>query len=104
MPLHWNVDHNAHLVRLKSEGALRYPEVADYLKGVRTVRALRYRKMFDAREGYTDMNEQELMSYASAVFGYASLDRLGPYAVVVQDNFREAHGPMLHQLLLPPDR
>jgi len=36
--------------------------------------------------------------------GYASVDRLGPYAVVVRDNFGQALGPLLHQLLLPAGR
>jgi hypothetical protein len=104
MPLHWTVNHIDHLVTLKSEGVLRFPELADYLKGVRAARALRYRKMFDTREGYADLNHQELTSYACAIVGYATVDRLGPYAVVVHDNFGASLGPLLHQLLLPPGR
>ena len=104
MALHWTMDHAGQLVTLKSEGLLRFPEVMDYLKGLRAARALRYRKMFDARDGYSDLTQQELTLYAGAVVGYASLEQLGPYAVVVQDNFEQALGPMLHQLFLPPGR
>lgn len=104
MALHWNVDHARRLVTLKSEAVVRYSEIEDYMAALRGAGALSYRKLFDARDGHTEMTRQELMSYAGAIAGYSSIDRLGPYAVVVGRGSHRAHAPILTQMLVTETR
>lgn len=66
MPLDWTISHDERLVTLKSEGALRYDEIERYLACVSAEGAMPYRKLFDARGGRSELNEQQMMSYAGA--------------------------------------
>jgi len=100
MPLDWTISHDERLVTLKSEGALRYDEIERYLACVSAEGAMPYRKLFDARGGRSELNEQQMMSYAGSMSGYSQRDPLGPYAVVVGADRGRAHEPLLRLLIL----
>jgi hypothetical protein len=100
MPLNWNISHAEHLVTLTATGAISYNEVAAYLSAVSEGGALRYRKLFDAREGRNDLNSSQLIAYAGSVSGYSEMASLGPYAVVVGDDRGRGMAPLLRALFL----
>jgi len=104
MPLSWNILHDEQLVTLKTEGALRFADVAAYLDAVSAGGGISYRKLCDAREGYSDLNERELTSYLGAVAGYATVAPIGPQALVLTEASARAHEPMLRMLFLNKDR
>lgn len=100
MPLDWTISHDESLVTLRSEGALRYDEMERYLACVSAEGAMPYRKLFDARGGRSELNEQQMMSYAGNMSGYSQRDPLGPYAVVVDADRGRAHESLLRLLIL----
>ena len=104
MPLTWDIIHDEKLVRLKTAGALRFSDVTAYLEGVSAGGAIGYRKLCDARDGYSDMTERELTSYLGAVAGYSRLSPLGPQALVLTEASARAHEPMLRMLFLNRSR
>jgi hypothetical protein len=104
MPLHWDIIHDEQLVILKTEGALCFGDVTEYLEAVRDGGAIGYRKLCDARDGYSDMTERELTSYLGAVAGYSTITPLGPQALVLTEASARAHEPMLRMLFLNKDR
>jgi hypothetical protein len=104
MPLSWDIIHDEQLVILKTEGALRFSDVTAYLEAVSAGGAIGYRKLCDARDGYSDMTERELTSYLGAVAGYSKISPLGPQALVLTEASARAHEPMLRMLFLNRDR
>lgn len=104
MPLSWKIIHDEQLVALKTDGALRFDDVTAYLEAVSAEGAIGYRKLCDARDGYSDMTERELTSYLGAVAGYASVTPPGPQALVLTEASARAHEPMLRMLFLNRDR
>ena len=104
MPPSWKIIPDEQLVTLKTEGALRFSDVTEYLEAVSAAGAIGYRKLCDAREGYSDLNERELTSYLGAVAGYARVSPLGPQALVLTEASARAHEPMLRMLFLNRDR
>src|SRR5581483_2622243 len=104
MPLSWKIIHDEQLVTLKTEGALRFSDVTEYLDAISTAGATGYRKLTDAREGYCDLNQRELTSYLGAVAGYARVSPIGPQALVLTEASARAHEPMLRMLFLNRDR
>ena len=104
MPLSWNIIHDEQLVTLKTEGALRFADVAAYLEAVSAGGAIGYRKLCDARDGYSDMTERELTSYLGAIAGYTAVTPPGPQALVLTEASARAHEPMLRMLFLNRDR
>jgi hypothetical protein len=104
MPLSWDILHDEQLVTLKTEGALSFADVTAYLEAVSGGDAIGYRKLCDAREGYSDMTERELTSYLGAVAGYSSITPPGPQALVLTEASARAHEPMLRMLFLKRDR
>jgi hypothetical protein len=104
MPLRWDIRHDQQLVVLRTEGALCFGDVAAYLEAVSAAGAIGYRKLCDARDGYSDLTERELTSYLGAVAGYSTVTPLGPQALVLTEASARAHEPMLRMLFLNRDR
>jgi hypothetical protein len=105
MPISWKISHDERLVTVKSDGTLRYGDIKAYFTGMCEEGVLPYRKLFDARAGHTDLNDDEVGSYANDVFAVKRLGvSLGPYAIVVGDDQGEAHAPILRLLLLTRQR
>lgn len=104
MPLHWDILHDQQLVVLRTEGALCFGDVTAYLEAVSAAGAIGYRKLCDARDGYSDLTERELTSYLGAVAGYSTVTPPGPQAVVLTEASARAHEPMLRMLFLNRDR
>ncbi|HYD04635.1 MAG TPA: hypothetical protein VEC60_02875 [Reyranella sp.] len=104
MSLHWDILHDEQLVKLRTEGVLRFSDVTAYLEAVRDGGAIGYRKLCDAREGHSELTEAELLSYLGAVSGYSKLAPLGPQALVLTEASARAHQPMLRMLFVNEDR
>jgi hypothetical protein len=100
MPLHWKIARKKRLVRLHSEGVVRLEDMRAYLDALAFGRAFRYRKLFDARLGSSQMSESDALSYAGMVSGYATVSPFGPCAVVASDDSVVAHRPFITQLML----
>jgi hypothetical protein len=100
MPINWTVSHPERLVMLRTEGALDYGDVQASLAGVLAEGAQPYRKLLDAREGYTIMQDHEIAAYGAALKYQARVDNFGPYAIVVGSDEGHAHDPILSRLLL----
>jgi hypothetical protein len=104
MPLTWHISHQHRLVTLKIEGALRFSDAIAYLEDISSSGALGFRKLCDARDGFTDMTEGELWSYQGACSGYSEVAPLGPYALVLNDESARSHEPILKKLLVTTER
>ena len=104
MPLHWHILHDEQLVKLKTEGALRLDDVIVYLDALHHAGALGYRKLTDAREGYSDMTEGDLMSLLGMGAGYSQMKPLGPNAFIVSTESANAHRPVLQRLFVDKSR
>ena len=104
MPLSWDIIHDEQLVTLRTEGGLSFADLTAYLEAVSAGGGTSYRKLCDAREGYCDMTERELTSYHGAVAVYATLEPLGPQAVVLTEASARAFEPVLRMLFIRRDR
>jgi len=60
---------------------------------------MRYRKLLDAREGRSDLREDEVEAYTSELARQIWLDGLGPYAVVVGPDDGRAHESILNHFI-----
>jgi len=100
MPINWNVSHSEQLVELRIDGILHYGDYEGALTGVLAESAMPYRKLLDAREGYTALHEDEIEAYTSALAHQARLDNFGPYAVVVGPDEGRAHDSIQSRFLL----
>ena len=70
MLLYWQIQHSQKPVPLPTEGVLTFADVTQYLDNVSAESAIGYRKLTDAREGWSDMAEDELLAYLGAVSTY----------------------------------
>jgi len=99
MPLHCSISDEDHLVTMRTEGAVTLADLEGFITSMRTRSATSYRKLLDAREGHTALSPIELESYARQSAECAIYDKLGPYAIVVTEDAKKAHAPLLTLLL-----
>jgi hypothetical protein len=68
MPLTWNISHDKRLVMISRMGALLHDPIETFLAAARSENALRYWKLFDARNGYSALMESQFTSYLGIVW------------------------------------
>jgi len=104
MTLRWKIDHAERLVTVKTSDELGFHELEAYLRDVANERALSFRKLWDAREGRSQLGGDELDSYVATVSRFVQWQPLGPYAVVVGPDEGLAHDSLLSRLLATRQR
>ena len=87
MPLHWTIDSRLQIFVATCDGDVALAEVNEMLDAVVGSNGLRYRKLFDAMRGDTQMSSLDILSIGARLraLQHVSHDH-GPLAVVVPDD------------------
>jgi hypothetical protein len=82
MPIQHTIDHEARLVRARSEGTVSRHDVEAFLDSVIVADALPYAKLYDGRHGTDMFAGDDLLLLGARLAAYATLGRRGPLALV----------------------
>lgn len=94
MPLYWTIDSKAELVTVTVEGEVTRAEADAYLDAVEGSGAIAYRKLVDGSAGRLGMDQEDLMALGARFRSYHG-QPVGPLAIVMSDDKREAVGRIL---------
>jgi hypothetical protein len=82
VPLQFEIDHAEKFVRVRAHGIVRLQDILDYFDALVVQDAMRYPKLFDAREAEPDLSDADVMVLGARVSAYAAMEPRGPIAAV----------------------
>ena len=103
VPLHWKISHPGRSVDAVASGHLSLRDIEGYFDDLMVSGAFPYRKLFDATEATSTVNDAEMMLLGARMSAYKGLGPLGPLAIVTPSSSLRTQA-MLFSALAPADR
>jgi hypothetical protein len=103
MPLNWKISHPDRSVEAVATGHLSLRDIERYFDDLMVSGAFPYRKLFDATEATSTVDDAEMMLLGARMSAYKGLGPLGPLAIVVPNDSLRTQA-MLFSALAPADR
>ena len=83
MPLNWKISHADRSVEAIATGHLGLQDIEGYFDDLMVSGAFPYRKLFDATEATSSVDDAEMMLLGARMSAYKGLGPLGALAIVV---------------------